>query len=81
MEGVQGVIGEIAEVFHMRPAALQLCSIKKGCVMLHFLISAAVADHILPVSLSQHSALKRIGVRILSCEGVDQTSSKEMIVK
>ena len=74
MKGVEGVKGEIAKIFCLRPAALQLCSIKKGCVELHFLISAAVADHIFPVSPSQHSALSKIHIRVLICEGMDHTS-------
>ena len=77
IEEIKGVIGKIAMLFELQPSALQLCSIKKGCVELHFLISAAVADRIFPVSPSQHSALSEIGVRVLSCEGVEQTSREE----
>ena len=61
LEGVQKVKERIAEVFGLKPLALQLCLIKQGSVELHFLISAAVADHIFPVSPSQHSALSEIG--------------------
>ena len=77
MNGVECVKGNIARIFSLRPAALQLCSIKEGCVELHFLISAAVADHIFPVSPSQHLALSDIGVRILSYEGAELTSRGE----
>ena len=77
MKGVVGVIGEIADVFGLRPAVLQLCSIKKGCVELHFLISATVADCIYPVSSKQHSALSEMGVRVLSCEDVKQSYREE----
>ena len=77
MQGVKGVMGEIAKIFHMRPAALQLCSIKKGCVELYSLISIAVADHIFPVSPSQQSALSKLGVRVLFCKGVDQIRSED----
>ena len=76
MTGVEGIKEEIAKVFCLRPAALQLCSIKKGCVELHFLVSAAVADYIFPVSPSQHSALSEIGIRALSCEEVEQTTKR-----
>ena len=55
----------VADVFELRPHVFQLCSIEKGCVELHFLISTAVADHIFPVSPSQHSKLSAIGVRVL----------------
>ena len=77
MNGVAVLKEKIATTFSLRPAALQLCSIKKGCVELHFLISDAVADHIFPVSPSQHSALSEIGVRVLSCEGMEQTSREK----
>ena len=77
MNGVDGVKGEIARIFSLRPAALQLCSVKRGCVVLHFSIPAAVADHIFPVSYFKHVALNMIGVRVLSCERADQTSKEE----
>ena len=77
IEEIQRAIAEIATIFQLRPSALQLYSIKKGCVELHFLISAAVADCIFPVSPSQHSALSGIGVRVLSYEEVEQTSREE----
>ena len=73
MNGVAVLKETIATIFSFQPTALQLCHIKKGCVELHFLISAAVADHIFPVSPSQHSALGEVGVRVLSCEGVEET--------
>ena len=78
VKGIEGVKGRIAKIFQLRSSALQLCSIKKGCVELHFLISAAVADHIFPVSPSQHSALSKIGVIVLSCEGVEQPSVRRL---
>ena len=77
LEGVQKVKERIAKIFDLKPLALQLCLIKKGSVELQFLISAAVADHIFPVSPSQHSALSEIGVRVLSCKGVEQTSREK----
>ena len=75
MKGVVGIIGKIAELFSLRPAALQLCSVKRGCAELHFLISAAVADLIFPVSPTQQSALSKIGVTVLLCEGVAKTKT------
>ena len=74
LDGVQILKRKVAQILGLRSSALQLCSIKKGCVELHFLVSAAVADHIFPVSPSQHSALSEIGIRVLSCEVVEQTS-------
>ena len=76
INGVGRARGKIAQIFSLRPAALQLCSIEKGCVELHFLISAAVADRIFPVSSSRHSALSEIGIKVLSCKAVDQVSTK-----
>ena len=65
MQGVERVTGDIAEIFGLRPSAFYLYSIKKGCVELHFLISADVANYIFPVSHSQHSALKELGIKVL----------------
>ena len=73
LKGVDRIKGEIADIFGLRPSALQISSIKKGCIELHFLISAAVADYIFPVSPTQHTTLNAIGVRVLFCEGVKQT--------
>ena len=78
IKSVEGVRDKVATIFNLRPSALQLCSIKKGCVELHFLISYAVADRIFPVSPSQHSVLSAIGARVLLCKGVDQTSREEV---
>ena len=73
MQGVKRATGDIARIFHLKSSALQLCSVEKGCVELQFLISAAVADRIFPVSLSERSALSEIGVQVLSSKVVDQT--------
>ena len=77
MQGVEGVVGKIAKLFHMRPAALQLCSIQRGCVELHYLISAAVADHIFPVSPSQRSALSEMGAKVLFYGDGDEGGREE----
>ena len=78
LKGVEEVRYEVATIFGLRPSALQLCSIKRGCVELHFLLSSAVADHIFPVSPSKHSALCEIGAKVLLCKGVDQNASEEV---
>ena len=77
MEGVVKITGDVARIFSLQVSALQLCSIKKGCVELHFLLSAPVAKRIFPVSSSHHSALNKHGIKVLSCEGVIQTSREE----
>ena len=56
---------KVARVLGLKYSTLQLHTIEKGCVQLCFLISAAVADRIFPVSSSQHSALSEIGVKLL----------------
>ena len=79
IEEINRMIRKVASIFELQPSALQLCSTKKGCVELHFLISAAVADHIFPVSPSQDSALYEIGVKVLSCDKtVDNESEVSM---
>ncbi len=68
LAGVQALQNEVAKVFDLRFSALRLCSIKKGCVELHFMVSGAVAERIFPVSHEQHLTLSEIGVRLLvSC--------------
>ena len=61
---VQELKDRVSEIFGLNYYTLQLCSIREGCVELHFLISAAIADHIFPVSSTQHSALSKIGVKV-----------------
>ena len=78
MEDVKTLTGDIAKVFGLRSSALQLYTLKKGCVELHYLISAAVVERIFPVSPTQSTTLKEIGVRILSCEELDQTNKDEI---
>ena len=66
LEGVQVLCNQVAKVFGLRFSALRLCLIKKGCVELHLMVSAAVAEYILPVSQEHHLALSEIGVRLLA---------------
>ncbi len=80
LEGVKSIIKKIAKAFGLKPLSLQLCSIKKGCIELHSLISADVANQIFPVSPAHESALSDIGVRVLFCEKVEQTESRYIVV-
>ncbi len=80
LEGVQSMKRKIAKVLGLKPLSLQLCSIKKGCVELHFLISSDVANRIFPVSPAHESALSDIGVRFLFCEEVEQEESRYIVV-
>ena len=75
LHDVQVLKDKVDEIFGLNCFTLQLRSIREGCVKLNFFISAAVADHIFPVSPSQHSALSYIGVKVLSCEKVAQEDS------
>ena len=45
LEGVRGVRGKIADVLGLRASSLQLCSVLKGCVELHFILLIAVVLH------------------------------------
>ena len=65
LNGVIVLQDKFAEILGLEFNALQLCSVRKGCVELHFLVSAAVAEHIFPLSPSQQSALNAIGARLL----------------
>ncbi|XP_064389815.1 uncharacterized protein LOC135337765 isoform X3 [Halichondria panicea] len=58
----------VAKILGLEPKALQLCSVKKGCVELQFLVSVAVAEYIFPLSPSQQSALSGIGAILLPLE-------------
>ena len=64
LHDVRAIKEKAARILGLQYSTLQLHTIEKGCVELHFLISAAVANHIFPVSPSQHSALSEIGVTI-----------------
>ncbi len=79
LEGVQSMKRKIAKAVGLKPLSLQLCSIKEGCIELHFLISADVANRIFPVSPAQESALSDIGVRVLFCEEVEQEESRYIV--
>ena len=74
MENMKTLTGDIAKVFGLRSSALQLHTLKKGCVELHYLISASVVEKIFPLSPSQSSNLKTIGVRVFSYEEEDCAS-------
>ena len=75
LDGVRKTMKKIAPILGLRPLALHLCSIKKGCVELHFMISAAVVDHIFPLAPSQQLALCEIGVRVLEGDHRDKQDS------
>ncbi len=66
LKGVQSIQEQVAKILNLRPSAMQLYSIKKGCIELHFLIPVKALKHIFPISPNQNSTLSDIGVKILS---------------
>ena len=54
---INQIKGRIANILHVRPATLQICSIDRGCVQLTFLIPKFLAREIFPPSHEQISAL------------------------
>ncbi|XP_064387413.1 CARD- and ANK-domain containing inflammasome adapter protein-like isoform X1 [Halichondria panicea] len=78
LQGVRAMQNNVAEILGLEFNALQLCSVKKGCVELHFLVSAAVAEHIFPLSPSQQSALSEIGARLLP---YDEENEREITLE
>ena len=70
LEEVHTLRQKIAQVLGLQPSALLLWFItaEEDCVDIYFSISNnSIADCILPVSLPQDSALRRIGVIVLPC--------------
>ena len=66
LQDVRDVKVKVADVLSLRYTALQLHTIEKGCVELHFFIPTAAADHLFPITSKQHSDFKEIGVRVVS---------------
>ena len=67
-----------ADVLGLQPSALQLESIKEGCVELHFIISPAIADQIVPLFSSKESYFKEIGISAISINSQTQTVLNSM---
>lgn len=74
LKGVHKFRQRIADIFGLKIAALRLCSIKDGCLELHFLISSRIIDVIYPVSPDVQSVLKRIGVREIFCRSMHESN-------
>ncbi len=62
LEDIKGTRDKFAKILDLQSSALQLKSIKEGCVELHFIISPTVADHIVPRLPSKKSYFKEIGI-------------------
>ncbi len=72
LEYVRSLTRRIAEALGLQRAALQLCSVRQGCLELHFLITVAVAKRIYPVSPTVQAALSAMGVKVLTCGSMDE---------
>ena len=60
--------GRIAEILHVKLAALNIVRVDPGCVQLTFMIPKFVAQEIFPLSDDQTSALSRdVAVIRLEC--------------
>ena len=67
-EAILQMRGRIAEILHVKLAALIIVRVKAGCVQLTFLIPKFVAQEIFPLSDDQTSALSRdVAVIRLEC--------------
>ncbi|XP_064407279.1 uncharacterized protein LOC135352075 isoform X4 [Halichondria panicea] len=75
LEYVKRLIPRIAKALRLQRAALQLCSVRQGCLELHFLITVAVAKHIYPVSPTVQTALSAMGVKVLTCGSTDEVET------
>ncbi len=72
LEYVKRLTRRIAEALGLQTTALQLRSVKQGCLELHFLITVAVAKRIYPVSPTVQAALSAMGVKVLTCGSTDE---------
>ena len=72
LEYVKRLTRRIAEALGIQRAALQLRSVRQGCLELHFLITVAVAKCIYPVSPTVQVALSAMGIKVLTCGSMDE---------
>ena len=75
LEYVKRLTQRIAEALGLQGAALQLCSVRQGCLELHFLITVAVAKRIYPVSPTVQTALSVMRVKVLTCGSTDEVET------
>ena len=57
----------IANILKVKPSELQLVKIEDGCILVKFLISAAVADTILKLSACQKEEFQKLLILSLKC--------------
>ena len=66
LQAVRWTRFEISKILGIQAYSLQLCSVEKGCLELHFLIPAFMTEHVLVSSVSHSKTLLDIGVRLLT---------------
>ena len=66
LQAVRWTRFEISKILGIQAYSLQLCSVEKGCLELHFLMPAFMTEHVLASSASHSKALLDIGVRLLT---------------
>ena len=75
LEYVRRLTRRIAEALGLQRAALQLRSVRQGCLELHFLITVVVAKRIYPVPPTVQAALSAMGVKVLTCGSTDEVET------
>ena len=66
----------MATILGVKPWALKICSIEKGCLCVRFLVPAAVMNKILPLSPDKKSALRYAGISIGIAEQIVPSTSE-----
>ena len=59
--------GNLADILEVHPHTLYLASIRKGCILMKFLVPSSVAQAVFPLSASQKQALAVTDVMLVKC--------------
>ena len=57
----------VASILGVNPHTLYLASIRKGCILMEFLIPSSVAQAVFPLSASQQEALATADIMVVKC--------------
>ena len=57
----------LASIFEVNPHTLYLASIRKGCILMKFLIPSSVAQAVFPLSASRKDALAATDITLVKC--------------
>ena len=66
LQAVRWTRFEISKILGIEPYSLQLCSVEKGCLELHFLIPSFMTEHVLASSEICFKALQDINVQLVT---------------